>query len=190
MVEPALTVEELLTPQPSRVREAERLAKLLKALQRTKQAELRKLTQLKASLKSEEAKLDKISKSVFMVGSNEKFNLDETLGRFFPKISNLQCEEESEGEKTLEYKQRFESLSRRVKLGRLFPEDAGTDSEQMGSERKLRRIQKVEGSLDHLYAVYPAPHATPMQQHQPVQTGHSSGTRGLSYQKLRALRSN
>jgi len=187
------TVDELLTPQPSRVREAERISKLGKALQRTKAAELRKLAQLKTVLKQEETVLEKLQIGDRKIGTEDKLDFDEVLAGWFPKLKDLK--NDPDGELTAEYKRKFENLSSAVKLGRLLPEDSDTDEEEsLKRERrkiKMRRIERIEGSLAYLKSVNIAPKkAHAMQSLNPQQTGYSSGILGLSHRKIRALRSN
>ena len=185
------SIDDLLTPQTGRVKEAERIARLLKALQRCKQSEMRKLNVLKSNLKREEAVLQKLQQGISRVGYDDRYDIDDFFSKYFPDLRELSTTEDENGTLTAEFKRKFETLSKN-KIGKLFPDDSETDQDRQSEVRKLkrRRIENIEGSIKHLETVNIAPTSTLVLTQQPRQVGFSAGIIGLNYSQLRKLRSN
>ena len=184
------SIDDLLTPQAGRVKEAERIGRLLKALQRCKQSEMRRLAVLKANLKREEVILLKLQQGISKIGTDDRYDIDDFLAKYLPNLEDLCKNDDDDGTLTAEFKRKFEKLSKN-KIGKIFPADSETDEDESESRKlKLRRIANIEGSLKHLEGVNLAPGTTLQQTQAPRQVGFSAGLIGLSHYQLRKLRSN
>ena len=184
------TLDELLTAQSSRVREAERQVALNKAINKYKAVVKKRIDQVKNLLKEEELELNR---RCFEAENFGVQNIEIFLSQNFPSLNQLELVRDvttdADGSLAAEYQKLLRMLCPTLSYEKLVPIDSDTDEEETSRSfnrlSKIRRIETIQGSADHLNQVCIA--AKSFTHQIPKSNLHSSGLPGLRYRLINNL---
>ena len=143
------SLEDLVTPQTSRVREQERHQAVLRVLVKTKAGLIKRIGNYRSSLKAEEMELARLQAEIGQVGGE---SADAFLNAVFPSVSVHEISD-SDLPQASEYQRLVNGLALNSKRPRVYPPDSETDEEEERKESKRRKVKIIQGTTAHLFTV-------------------------------------